>query len=459
MKVDDLIRRGGPSGPPKAPASRADLRVRPHVIALLVVALAGAADAQVGTAVEEFDVAGLKVLVKKRESTQTVVAGLFLDGGARNVTAENAGIEPLMLDVSTEASAAFPRERMRRELTGAGASLSFASSYDYSALTLATPRHSFDRAWAVFVDAALNPSFAADDFERVKARRLLSLASIEDTPDAFVDDLTARAAFAGHPYVNRPDGTVDSVKRVTIDDMRSYHQRMMVTSRLLLVVVGNIDARDVRRKVESAFAKMARGTYQRSAVQPLSFSAPTITITSRNLPTNYVRGIFAAPSLQSADIYAMRVATTILHDRVFEEVRAKRNLSYAPEAFLYSQGANTGGIYFTAVDANQAAILMLGEISRMQRDEVPTSLIRASAQGFLTTNFVGQETNAAQAGTLAMYELIGGGWQQADRVLERVRAVTPADVRRVASTYMKNIQFAVLGNPSAINREIFTRQP
>ena len=50
--------------------------------------------------VTEFDVNGLKVLVKRREGSQTVVAGLFLKGGARNVTAENAGVESLMLDTA-----------------------------------------------------------------------------------------------------------------------------------------------------------------------------------------------------------------------------------------------------------------------------------------------------------------------------------------------------------------------
>ena len=60
------------------------------------------ADAQ--RLVAEFDVNGLKVLVKRREGSQTVAAALFLRGGARNVTAENAGVESLMLDLASEAT-------------------------------------------------------------------------------------------------------------------------------------------------------------------------------------------------------------------------------------------------------------------------------------------------------------------------------------------------------------------
>src|SRR3989442_2036760 len=70
--------------------------------------------------VSEFEVNGLKVLVKRREGSLTVAAGLFIKGGSRNITADNAGIEALMLEAATEASAAFPRGRMRDEQSRMG---------------------------------------------------------------------------------------------------------------------------------------------------------------------------------------------------------------------------------------------------------------------------------------------------------------------------------------------------
>src|SRR6185369_7275863 len=70
--------------------------------------------------VSEFDVNGLKVLLKRREGSLTVAAGLFIRGGAANINAQNAGIETLMLSAATEASANFPRERMRTELARMG---------------------------------------------------------------------------------------------------------------------------------------------------------------------------------------------------------------------------------------------------------------------------------------------------------------------------------------------------
>jgi predicted Zn-dependent peptidase len=203
---------------------------------------------------------------------------------------------------------------------------------------------------------------------------------------------------------------------------------------------------------------LPRGTYKADAVPQLSFNASTVQITQRGLPTNYIQGLFTAPPITSPDIYPMEVAAAMLRDRVFEEVRVKRNLSYAPSAFLNSQGANVGGIYVTAVDANQAIRVMLNEIRRLQEQPLDASDITGVVSQYLTTYYLGQETNAAQAANLAEFELIGGGWRNSFETIAKLRAVTPADVQRVSLKYMRNIRFVVLGNPAQIDKNVFTGQ-
>lgn len=409
--------------------------------------------------VTEFDINGLQVLVKRREGSETAVAALFFRGGAANLTAENAGIEALMLEVATESSQNFPREQFRRELARMGTEITSAAGMDYSALIMSSTRLHFDRSWELFVDAAMHPSFDPEDFARVRNRMIIGLRNQEDMPDAFLQRLQAQVAYAGHPYANDPDGTVESISSLTLDDVRAYHREAMQTSRLLLVVVGDIDPEEIAARVEASFGRLPRGNYVTPEVPPLEFSRPTVHVTPRILPTNYIQGIYSAPSLSSPDNAAMRVATTILQSRVFYEVREARNLSYAPNAFLWNQRANAGGIYVTTENANQAIRVMLNEITRMQNNLVLPEVLESTAQHFLTTYYMDQQTNAEQAAELARYELIGGGWENAEGFLDRLRAVTPQDVMRVARTYMKNIQFVVLGNPNAVDEEVFTRQP
>lgn len=408
--------------------------------------------------VTEFDVNGLKVLVKRREGSQTVATQLYIRGGAENITPANAGVEALMLNVASEASTNYPRDRMRKELARMGTVIGESVTYDYSALSMTSTRSNFDRSWEVFSDVALHPAFTKEDVELVKSRLVASLSDDTDEPDTYLQRLQEKVAYAGHPYLNRPEGTAETVNRLTADDLRAYHQRVMQTSQLLLVIVGDLDANQIKPRVAATFGKLPRGTYKQQALPPLAFNASTVDVTNRELPTNYIQGFFTAPSITSPDIYPMYVASSLLRDRVFEEVRVKRNLSYAPDAFLKTQAANIGGIYVTAVDANQAVRVMLNEMTRLQREPIGRDDITAVIAQFLTTYYIGQETNAAQAAGLAQYELIGSGWRSSLQFLEKLQAVTPADVQRVSQKYMHNIRFVVLGNPQAIDKTVFVAQ-
>jgi predicted Zn-dependent peptidase len=408
--------------------------------------------------VSEFDVNGLKVLLKRREGSLTVAAGLFIRGGAENISAQNAGIETLMLSSATEASVNFPRERMRIELSRMGTVIGSSSNNDYSVLSLATTRMYFDRSWQIFTDVALRPSFTKEDVALVQQRQIVSLSDDTDNPDVYLQKLQERVAYAGHPYLNNTNGTPETVSKLTPEDLRRYHTKLMETSRLLLVIVGDLNPGEVRDMVTASFGKLPRGNYKPDVVPQLVFDKSSVEVTPRDLPTNYIQGLFTAPSLTSPDIYAMRVASSLLRDRVFEEVRVKRNLSYAPDAFLRTQAANVGGLYVTAVDANQSIQVMLSEIARLQNEAVSNDDIRAVIAQYLTTYYLGQETNAAQAGELAQYELIGGGWRNSVDFLERLSAVTPADIQRVAQKYMRNIRFVVLGDPKSVDQGVFLGQ-
>jgi zinc protease len=405
--------------------------------------------------VSEFDVNGLKVIVKRRAASPTVSANLFFRGGVRNVTSKNAGIENLLLSVAAEGSKNFPREVMRKELSRTGSGISGGASLDYSVLSLASTRQNFERSWEIFTDVAINPAFAVEDFKRIQEQILTGLQSQNDDPEGYLQGLKDKTVFANHPYSNDPDGSVETVSSLDANTLRFYHKGMMQTSKMLMVVVGDVDANDLKAKITKSFGTLPQGTYKETPIPQISFLKPTVDVTSRELPTNYIQGEFSAPNLSNPDYYAMRVATTILRDRVFEEVRIKRNLSYAPNADMNDLNANTGNIYVTAVDANRTVSVMINEIKKIQTELVGAREISGVKGGFLTGYFLNQETNSAQAAQLARYELIGGGWRGSLNFLDEVNKITPEKVKAVSAKYMKNLRFVVLGNPAAVNKDIF----
>lgn len=408
--------------------------------------------------VKEFDVNGLKVIYKRRPNSPTVVAGLFIRGGVKNLAAKTDGIENFMLETAVEGSQKYPKETLRRELAATASSIDGGAAYDFSILSLGSTKRNFDRSWNVFTDIVMNPTFAPDDVERVREQLLTGLRNSDDLPEGNLQRLQNKIIYANHPYLNDPSGTIETVSKFTSADLKAYHQKTMQTSRLLLVVVGDLDAADLQKRVTDTFGKLPRGDYKETPASILSFVEPTLDVTAKQLPTNYVSGVFPSPSLNDPDYYAMRVATSILGGRVYQEVRVERNLSYAPDADLGNYASNTGKISVSAVDANQAVQVMLDEIQKLKTNPVSDREISGISGLYLTNYYLGQETDAAQAVELARYELIGGGWHNSFEFLNRVKDVTAADIQKVAQKYMTNLRFVVLGNPASIDRQIFLQK-
>jgi zinc protease len=408
--------------------------------------------------VTEFNVNGLKVIVKKRAASPTVSANLFFRGGVRNVTSKDAGIENLLLSVASEGSKKFPRETMRKELARTGSGISGGAALDFSVLSLGSTRQNFERSWEIFTDVALNPEFSPEDFERIQSQLLTGLQSQNDDPENYLEVLKDKTIYANTPYANQPSGTIETVSALDTTKLRLYHKQMMQTSRMLMVIVGDVDADDLKIKITNSFGKLPRGNYVETPLAPIRFAAPSVNITARELPTNYIQGEFSAPNSGSPDYYAMNVAVKILQGQVFDEVRVKRNLSYAPNAEMGNLNANTGNISVTAVDANRSVSVMLNEIKKLQTELVDKQFLLGIKGGFLTSYYLGQETNSAQAAELARYELIGGGWRKSLIFLDEVNKITPEKVQTVAKKYMKNIRFIVLGNPASVNKEIFLQK-
>lgn len=405
--------------------------------------------------VSEFEVNGLKVILKRRPGSATVAGGLFIRGGARNITEKNAGIEQLMLSTAIEAGKTIPRQALRRELASKGSALGAAVSNDYSAITMGTTKPDFPRVFDLLAEVALNPAFSDDDLKRNREQMLTGLRESGAVPEAALITLQDRVIYAGHPYANDVNGTPGTISSLTAHDLATYHKNIMETSRLLFVFVGDLDADQLKAKIAETFGKLPRGTYKEQPYPALDFSKGSFDATQRAVPTNYLKGVFAAPSLDSPDYYAMRVAMAVLQTLVYQEVRGRLQLSYAPDAEMDSLSANTANISVSTTDPNKATAAMLEQMRFLKERQLNQEIIDEVSSFFLTRHYMGQETSGAQVGELAKYELIGGGWRKSYEFLTGVRSVTGRDVQRVADRYMKNIRFAYIGNTSVIDRKVF----
>jgi len=399
---------------------------------------------------------GLKTIHRHVTGNDVVAAQIYFRGGARNVTEKNAGVESLLFEVATEGTKNFSKSEINREMARMGTVIDGDSGYDFSVVEMRCVRQNFDRSWQLLTDMILNPACDDKEVALVKEQIISALRQQNDSPENSVALLCNRLLFDSHPYFNSPIGTVESVSSLTSADVKAHHAKLLQTSRMLVVVVGNVSTDEVKRKVEASFGKLQRGEYKHEA--PPAFakaSTADFQVVERPVATNYIRGSFAAPPLESPDYAPFSIAVNILQQLFFQEVRVKRNLTYGADATLLTNGANSAFISVTTPKPNEAVRVMFDQIDFMQRQIIREEGLKAIISGFLTNYYNKLEDNGSQAGKLAEYELLGGGWRRDQTWIDEVSKVTPEDVNRVSKKYLKNFHFAVMGDKRQFDRELF----
>lgn len=431
-------------------------RVRAALLLMIVACLCAAGTSEGRTGAEGFTVNGLQVILKSNTANEIIAVQLYLRGGALNLTETNQGIESFMFESAMKGSQKYPKDALNTILDRTAAGIGSNATRDFTLINLRCLRSDFNQLWDVFTDVVMHPSFVPQDVDLVRQNQLLQIRQRKDNPDGYLNDLATEALYAGHPYRLDPFGVESSITGITIDQMKRYHADHLQTSRLLLVVVGNVTRDEMQTKVAATLGTLPKGEYVPRRPSPVVHSTPSLKVVDREMPTNYITGRFAAPGPDDPDYYPMTVAMSILGSRVWEEVRTKRNLSYAPSAGFSNQFANYGTLYVSAVKPDTTIKVMLAEVKKLQGEPVSAGDLRDRIALFLTQYNVRNETNAAQAQFLAFFELSGQGWQAGEKFIASIRKVTADDVRRVANKYIHNIQFVVLGNPKLINEKTFT---
>jgi zinc protease len=398
-----------------------------------------------------FDVSGVHIILRQNDANNVVAANLYLLGGARQVTEANAGIEPILLDVSERGTEHYPKNELRRAMSKLGSEIVVAPSADWTMFGIRSSAEVFDSTWAIFADRLMHPTLAKAEVNVVKAQYLSGISQRRDDPDALADYLADSITFVGHPYAVSVVGNDRSIPAIDSTALREYHRNQVVTSRMLLVVVGNVDRAHIERLVAQSIGRLPRGNYNWTAPPRVPENATAMVIERRQLPTNYILGYYSGPLANGQDYQALRVATSVLTGRMFAEIRTRQNLTYDVHAPFIDRAATVGGLYVSTVSPDTTLKLMRAAIVDLQQGMLDPVGLKQLEEQFITEYFLDNETNAAQADFLARSQLYEGDYREAERFVDELKSVTPEAVQRVARRYMKGIRFAYVGDPSKLN--------
>ena len=439
-------------------STRATIRAIGLVVLVALAPTVGAQSARTDriapsdTLTSRYEVDGVRI-IHRRTNNNLFVANLYLLGGVSIATERTAGLEPLYLEVTERGTRKYPGDRLRRAMARTGSEIGVVPADDWTVYALRTTTDRLDSTWSIYTDRLLAPTLAEADFAFVRANRIAAVQQRGDSPDALLEYLADSVAFAGHPYALSSVGTEGSLSSLTLTDLQRFREERIVKSRMLLVVVGNVERAELERMVRSSLGTLPVGTYAWKA-PPSAADRPgsSVIIEPRRLPTNYILGWWSGPPAGHPDTPALRIASAILSGRLFNEVRSRRNLTYAVEARFRDRGLVSGGLYVTTTRPDTTLRIMRNELNNLRQFTLQTEYLAPLIQQFITEYFLDNETSGAQADFLARAELYDGDYRAAERFVDELRAVTGDDVRRVANEWMRNLRFAYVGDPSRVNR-------
>lgn len=422
------------------------------------VAFAFTLSAQEST--KEMMVDGVKVIFKKIDK-KVVTASLIIKGGTANYNKAKEGVEQFALSLATDGGTKmYDKDSYNTALEKMGSSIGANSGYDYGSINVTSLKRNFDETWKLFVDVVNNPLMPESEFDLLKSKMIAGAQQSDSDPDTKLRNLAMVNNFTGLPYANIAEGTEESLTAITLDDVNQHFEKVVTKNNVMLIVVGNLEETDLQAKVEALIAGLPEGEVLTHKYGKLNISSSKVVPQPRDIKTNYVRGYMNAPTPNDADHTATQVAMQIVRDRLFKEIRTKRNLSYAPAAYLPGGVTKAPYIvwYVTTDKPNESIQVMYDEINNLRTDGFTEKELKDKKASFLTQHFMRQESGSRQANALATAEISGSGWQKMDTYLDKVNSLTIDDLNKAFKKYAKGIQWTYLGDDTLVDETVFSQE-
>ncbi len=392
-----------------------------------------------------FDVAGIKVIMKPTQK-EVISVSMYYRGGVANYQADKAGIENLALEAATECGTKkYNKDAFKDREDAYGVEVVGSSGFDSGTISMNCISRFFDQGWELFAQAVVNPVFETREVEMLKEKLVSGIKQSESDPDERIDQLTIKNAFSGTPYAVHPEGEEATIMKLSAQEVKNYYfNQLLNKNRMFIVVVGKISKAEVIKRITASFASLPAKKYVQKVYSKPSAAVKLLT-EDRALATNYITGSMQAPSVSSADYLPYRLAISSLSNRLFREIRTKRNLSYAPYAHSVNRLMPYGVMYVSTTSPKEAVQVMIDELKDLRENGFTEEELASGKSGFVTNNYMKEESTGAIASSLGSAEILGD-WKIADETAERITKVTLAQMNTVLKKHVKSIRWSYLGD-------------
>ena len=379
---------------------------------------------------------GLRVVTESDPFSRTVAIGVWVGVGNRDEPADLAGVSHFLEHLLFRGSSSLSAREIAEGVDARGGDLNAFTAKEYTAYHARMPADDLDFGLGLLLDVIVDPGFDQSDVDSERQVILEELAWSADTPDDVVHSTLAESLFPGHPLGWEVLGTTDSVRALTVDDIRGFHRDWYRKANLVVSVVGPVDHDAVVETVESALDGVAAGS--RPVRSAPAAHVRSLVSTHRPIEQAHVALGWRGPSHDHPDRHALAVANQLLgggwSSRLFQEVRERRGMAYTvfSSSGSFTDSGSLSVYAGTSPDRVSELLEVIDEqVSGLAASGPSSREVEVARGGFEGGTIIGLEDVGNRMTRLATSLTLRDRILDIDEYLSAIRGIEVDDVRRV----------------------------
>jgi zinc protease len=430
------------------------------VLALTLLGPAAIQPVQAAVEIQRVSGGGVEAWLVEDHRNPIITARIAFRGGAATDPPGKEGLADMVSALLDEGAGDLDSAAFQGRLEDLAITLRFDADLDSLRGSLETLTENREEAFALLRRALAEPRFDAGPVERVRSQLQARARRALEDPEVVATRAFFALAFPDHPYARPAGGTAESLGAITAEDLRAFVRDRLSRDRLVIGVVGDIDAEELSRLLELTFAGLPETGAEATVADTAPATRGQVKILATGAPQSAI--VFGQRGLARDDVdyYTATVLAHILASgpftsRLYQEVREKRGLVYTVYARLapLDHSALILGLAGTVNERAGETIAVIRDVWMAIAGNGVSEAELADAKTYLTGSFPLRFTSSGQiAAILVSMQFEQLGIDYLNRRNGLIEAVSLDDVNRLARDLLEpqTLAFAIAGNPDGV---------
>ncbi|ALU91226.1 zinc protease protein [Herbaspirillum rubrisubalbicans M1] len=396
---------------------------------------------------------GLKLIVKQDRRAPTAVQMVWYKVGGIDELNGTTGVSHALEHMMFKGTKQHKVGEFSRLVAELGGQENAFTANDFTAYFQQIEKSHLEKVMALEADRMANLQFDANEFAKeirviMEERRWRT----DDQPMGLLNEALNAAAWTAHPYHHPVVGWMDDLQHMTVQDIAHWYRQWYAPNNATLVVAGDVEPQRVLALARKYFGKIPAHPLPQGKPQNEPEQRGMRRVTVKAPAENpYVVMAWKVPALRQVeadqDAYALDVLSAVLdgYDNSRLSAQLVRTASKATAVGASYSGVARGPVLFTlegspadGVSTEELEGLLRAEVERIAREGVSEQELQRVKRQLIASQIYKRDSVFGQAMEMGMMETIGLGQQNIDRLIERLKSVSAAQVQAVAQKYFKD---------------------